>query len=101
GLQDRLEEVIEESIRVRADMGYPMMITPFSQYVCTQAALNVKTGERYGIVVDEVILFAMGRYGEDSGFQYMDENLRDRFVGGQRATELSAKSDDRKLREMT
>lgn len=101
GLQDRLEEVIEESIRVRAEMGYPMMITPFSQYVCTQAALNVQTGERYKVVVDEVILFAMGRYGEDSGFQYMEENLRDRLTGGQRAAELASKTDDRRLKEMT
>jgi len=101
GMAERVDEVIEESIKVKAEMGYPMMITPFSQYVCTQAAMNLQTGERYKMVLDEVILFAMGRYGEDSGYQHMDENLRDRLLGSKRAAELAAKSDDRALKEMT
>lgn len=101
GLQDRLEEVIEETVRVRADMGYPVMITPHSQYVCTQAALNVQAGERYKVVLDELLLFARGRYGEDSGYQDMDEGLRDRLLENPRGKELAAKTDPTPQREMT
>jgi len=101
GLQDRLEEVIEETVRVRADMGYPVMITPHSQYVCTQAALNVQAGERYKVVLDELLLFARGRYGEDSGYQDMDEGLRDRLLENPRGKELAAKTDPTPQREMS
>jgi oxaloacetate decarboxylase alpha subunit len=90
-LQDRLPEVLEESVHVRKDLGYPIMITPLSQFVVTQAAINVATGERYKHVIDEVILFAQGAYGEDSGFTVMDQNLKDRLLGTQRASELASR----------
>jgi oxaloacetate decarboxylase (Na+ extruding) subunit alpha len=90
-LQDRLDEVLEESVQVRKDLGYPIMITPLSQFVVTQAAINVTTGERYKHVIDEVILFAQGAYGEDSGYTVMEQNLKDRLLGTQRATELAAR----------
>jgi len=67
------------------------MITPHSQFVCTQAAINVATGERYKHVIDEFILFAQGVYGEDSGYTWMDQNLKDRLLGTQRARELAAR----------
>ncbi len=85
----RLDEVIEESVRVRQDLGYPIMITPHSQFVCTQAAINVATGKRYQQVIDEIILFAQGIYGEDSGHPWMDANLRDRLLALPRARELA------------
>ena len=47
GMEDRLPEVLEEAVRVRAEMGYPIMATPFSQLVGIQALLNVVQGERY------------------------------------------------------
>jgi oxaloacetate decarboxylase alpha subunit len=87
----RLEEVFEESVRVRKDMGYPIMITPHSQFVVTQSAINVATGQRYKHVIDELILFAQGVYGEDSGFMGMDQDLKDRLLGTQRAKELAAR----------
>jgi oxaloacetate decarboxylase alpha subunit len=87
----RLHEVLEESVQVRKDFGYPIMITPHSQFVVTQAAINVATGERYRNVIDEFILFAQGVYGEDSGYTWMDQNLKDRLVGTQRARELAAR----------
>ncbi|NQV54382.1 MAG: hypothetical protein HQ503_00860 [Rhodospirillales bacterium] len=90
-MDHRLDEVIEESVRIREDLGYPMMITPHSQYMCTQAALNVSTGERYKMVLDELIKFAQGAYGEDSGYLEMDANLRDELLSKPRARELSAK----------
>ena len=84
----RLDEVLEESVQVRKDLGYPIMITPHSQFVVTQSAINVATGERYKHVIDELILFAQGVYGEDSGYTWMDQNLKDRLLGMPRAKEL-------------
>ena len=86
----RLDEVLEEAVQVRKDLGYPIMITPLSQFVVSQSAINVMTGERYEHVIDEVILFAQGVYGEDSGFTWMDQNLKDRLLGMRRARELAA-----------
>ena len=87
----RLDEVFEETVQVRKDFGYPIMITPYSQFVVTQAAINVATGERYRHVIDDMILFAKGAYGEDSGYTWMDQNLRDKLIGMRRAKELVAR----------
>jgi oxaloacetate decarboxylase alpha subunit len=87
-IQDRLDEVLDETVQVRKDLGYPIMITPLSQYVVTQAAINVAMEERYKLVIDEIILHALGVFGEDSGFTYMDQNLRDKIVSLRRAAEL-------------
>ncbi|MAF48036.1 MAG: hypothetical protein QF393_07500 [Rhodospirillales bacterium] len=89
GLGERLDEVIEESIRIREELGYPFMITPYSQHMCTQAALNVSTGERYSVVIDDLIRFAHGTYGEDSGEPWMDQDLKDRLLADPRAAELA------------
>ncbi len=97
GLIERLDEVLEEIVQVRADMGYPIMITPHSQFVVTQAAINVATGERYKQVIDELILFAMGAYGEDSGYPWMDADLRDRLTTMSRAKDLASLGDDARV----
>jgi oxaloacetate decarboxylase alpha subunit len=89
----RLDEVLEESVRVRKDLGYPIMVTPHSQFMVTQSAINVITGERYKHVIDEVILLALGVYGEDSGYTWMDQDLKDRLLGSQRARELAARQE--------
>ncbi|MDR7416980.1 MAG: biotin carboxyl carrier protein [Armatimonadota bacterium] len=89
-MEHRLQEVLEEIVRVRADLGYPIMITPYSQHVATQAALNVLTGERYQLVTDEVIRFALGAFGEDSGYTWMDPEVKDRILGRARAREIAA-----------
>lgn len=91
GIQHRLDEVLEESVQVRKDLGYPIMITPHSQFVVTQAAINVSVGERYKLVIDELILFAQGVYGEDSGYTWMAPNLKDRLLALPRAKELAAR----------
>ncbi len=83
-----LDKVIEESVQVRKDLGYPIMITPHSQFVVTQSTLNVTMGERYKHVIDEVILFALGVFGEDSGQPWMDQNLKDKLLANPRAKEL-------------
>ncbi|MCC6949513.1 MAG: hypothetical protein IT539_17285 [Bradyrhizobiaceae bacterium] len=103
-LQHRLQEVIDECVTIHREFGYPIMITPYSQFVGTQAALNVATGERYKVVIDELIRFAQGVFGEDSGYRWMDENLKDRLVNSARAKELSVLDrrplDDRSIEEL-
>ena len=88
GMLDRLNDVMDEAVQVRKDLGYPIMITPHSQFVVSQSALNVTSGERYKLVTDEVIMFAQGVYSEDSGYPWMDQNLKDKLLGMPRAKEL-------------
>lgn len=64
---DRLEEVLEETPRVRKDLGYPPLVTPMSQMVGVQAASNVLLGERYKSVSKEVKAYIRGEYGKAPG----------------------------------
>ncbi|GGA60946.1 carboxylase [Pseudoclavibacter endophyticus] len=100
GLQDRLDEVLQECIEIRRELGYPIMITPYSQYVATQAAVHVATGARYETVIDPIIRIAQGAFGEDSGYTWMDPNLKDRILSLPRAAEL-AELHERSTSEMT
>ncbi|AEG15505.1 acetyl-CoA carboxylase, biotin carboxyl carrier protein [Desulfofundulus kuznetsovii DSM 6115] len=59
----RLPEVLAEIPRVRAELGYPPLVTPTSQIVGTQAVLNVLTGERYKLIPGEVRAYVEGLYG--------------------------------------
>ncbi|MGG3081311.1 hypothetical protein [Heyndrickxia faecalis] len=94
GLENRLEEVLEETVRVRENLGYPVMITPYSQFVVSQSAINVATGERYKVIIDEIIQFAQGIFSEDSGYTWMDQNLKDKILSLPRAKQLSRVSDE-------
>jgi oxaloacetate decarboxylase alpha subunit len=76
GLEQRLQEVIDEVILVREELGYPIMVTPVSQYVVTQATLNITLGERYKEVLDEVVKIVLGCYGPQAGT--VDKNLFDK-----------------------
>ncbi|MBM4262103.1 MAG: hypothetical protein FJ145_11825 [Deltaproteobacteria bacterium] len=84
GKEDKLPETLEEAARVRADFGYPIMVTPLSQFVVSQAAINVIVGERYKEVTDQVIQYALGIWGEEAS-EIMDANVKDRVLGRQRA----------------
>jgi oxaloacetate decarboxylase alpha subunit len=88
GMDERLEEVLEETVRVRAEFGYPIMVTPYSQFVGAQAAMNVILGERYREVTDEVIQYALGLRGEEEASS-MDPNVRDTILDRPRARELA------------
>ncbi|MDP6429276.1 MAG: hypothetical protein QF393_14760 [Rhodospirillales bacterium] len=83
-----LPRVIEETIQVRKDFGYPIMVTPFSQYMATQAALNVVTGERYKQVVDDMIHYALGLWGEGAA-EAIDADVRAQVLALPRARELA------------
>ncbi|KRO17197.1 oxaloacetate decarboxylase subunit alpha [Lacticaseibacillus saniviri] len=63
GLESRYQEVLEEVPRVRADLGFPPLVTPLSQMVGTQALMNVISGERYQLVPNEIKDYARGLYG--------------------------------------
>ena len=64
GKSDKLSEVLEEVPRVRADAGYPPLVTPSSQIVGTQAVFNVIGGERYKMVTKEFKGLVEGQYGK-------------------------------------
>ena len=81
GALGRMDEVLAEIPRVRADLGYPPLVTPTSQIVGTQAVLNVLTGQRYKSITNEVKLYLQGRYGLPPGT--VDEQIRRLAIGNQ------------------
>jgi oxaloacetate decarboxylase alpha subunit len=58
------DAVLEEVTRVRAEMGYPIIVTPVSQFIASQAAHNVIDGERWRTVSDETVRYFLGHYGD-------------------------------------
>lgn len=64
GLSDRFDELLHEVARVRSELAFPIMITPFAQFVGTQAVMNVISGKRYGVVPNEIKKYALGYYGK-------------------------------------
>jgi oxaloacetate decarboxylase (Na+ extruding) subunit alpha len=89
GSEDRMPMVLEEAVRVRAEFGYPIMVTPLSQFVGSQAAINVMLGERYKQVTDQIILYALGCHGKDA-VGLMDAEVRAKILDRPRARELEA-----------
>ncbi|MFC1814766.1 biotin carboxyl carrier protein [Thermodesulfobacteriota bacterium] len=63
GMENRLEEVIEEIKKVRRELGYPIMVTPLSQIVGSQATMNIISGDRYKIVPNGVMEYVAGYFG--------------------------------------
>jgi oxaloacetate decarboxylase alpha subunit len=83
GLENKLPAVLEEAARVRAELGYPIIVSPFAQFVMTQSVLNVMGKERYATVPDEVRKYVLGHYGEIAG--PIDQNVFDRVTRGEAA----------------
>jgi oxaloacetate decarboxylase (Na+ extruding) subunit alpha len=88
GLGDRFGAVMEEVSRVRAELGYPIMVTPFPQIVCGQALYNVIGAERYQNVSDQAIRYVLGRFGRPTAA--VDPDVADRILSRPRARELMA-----------
>jgi oxaloacetate decarboxylase alpha subunit len=84
GMETRLQETLEEAGRVRAEFGYPIMVTPLAQFVGSQAAINIITGERYREVTDQSIQYALGHWGREAP-GVMDKNVRDKILARPRA----------------
>ncbi|MEN3042306.1 MAG: pyruvate carboxylase subunit B [Fervidobacterium sp.] len=78
----KLDEVLEEIPRVRADLGYPPLVTPTSQIVGVQAVLNVMTGERYSKVTKEVKDYVKGLYGKPPA--PIDKELAKKILGDEK-----------------
>jgi pyruvate carboxylase subunit B len=76
---DKLGEVWEEVPKVRAEMGYPPLVTPTSQLIGTQAVLNVISGGRYKKVTKEVKDYLLGHYGRPPGV--VNKEVRKLIVG--------------------
>ena len=76
GALNRIQDVFDEIPRVRADLGYPPLMTPTSQIVGTQAVFNVLAGERYKTITNEVKLYLQGRYGQAPGTINPDVQVR-------------------------
>ena len=86
GQEHRLAEVMAEIPRVRAELGYPIMVTPFPQIVGAQALLNVTGSGRYASAPDQVIRYVLGKFGRPTA--PVDGNVLDRILGSPRAKEL-------------
>ena len=82
---DKFEEVLEETPRVRKDLGYPPLVTPMSQMVGVQATSNVLAGERYKNVSKEIRAYVRGEYGKAPG--EIDPELIKKVLGDEKPIE--------------
>ncbi|MGY1602263.1 biotin carboxyl carrier protein [Geodermatophilus sp. SYSU D00815] len=89
-IPEALPAVLEEVGRVRAELGYPIMVTPYSQFVGSQAVLNVVAGrsgqDRWSRLPDEVIRYVLGHFGTPPG--EIDSEVRQRVADAPRTREL-------------
>jgi oxaloacetate decarboxylase alpha subunit len=67
GIPEVFDAVLEEASQVRQDLGYPVVVSPFAQYVITQSVINVVQGQRYATIPDEVCRYVLGHYGAPVG----------------------------------
>ena len=81
------DAVLEEVTRVRAEMGYPIIVTPVSQFIASQAAHNVIDGERWRSVSDETVRYFLGHYGEPPA--PVDPQIADRVLARPQAAQLA------------
>jgi oxaloacetate decarboxylase alpha subunit len=86
GMEHKIDEALEETMQVRAELGYPIMVTPLSQFVGSQAAINVIVGERYKEVTDQVIQYALGYWGSE-GAELLDPRIKAKILDRPRARE--------------
>jgi oxaloacetate decarboxylase alpha subunit len=82
---DKYDEVLKEVPKVRAEMGYPPLVTPTSQIIGIQAVFNVATGERYSVVSKEIKNYIKGQYGTPPG--PIDEDLKEQILKGESVIE--------------
>jgi oxaloacetate decarboxylase alpha subunit len=81
------DATLEEVERVRAEMGYPIVVTPVSQLMVTQAVMNVTDQERWRTVSDEIVRYFLGHYGAAAA--PLDREISDRVLSRPRAKELA------------
>jgi oxaloacetate decarboxylase (Na+ extruding) subunit alpha len=83
---DLFDAALDEVARVRAELGYPIMVTPLSQFVATQAVMNLLAPERYANVPDEVVRMVLGQFGEPAAPP--DPAVLERILARPRAQQL-------------
>ncbi len=81
GLANRYEEVLAEVPRVRADLGYPPLVTPLSQMVGTQSLLNIISDERYKVVPNEIKDYVRGLYGRPPAA--IADDIKEKIIGNE------------------
>jgi oxaloacetate decarboxylase alpha subunit len=82
---DKFDEALLETPKVRADLGYPPLVTPTSQMVGVQAVTNVLTGERYKKVSKEVKAYCRGEYGITPA--PINEEIKAKILGDEKPIE--------------
>jgi oxaloacetate decarboxylase alpha subunit len=80
------DAVLEEVTRVRAEMGYPILVTPVSQFVASQAARNVIDPERWANVSDETVRYFLGHYGDPAA--PVDPDIAEKVLSRPQAAKL-------------
>jgi oxaloacetate decarboxylase alpha subunit len=98
GVPELEARVIEEMGRVREELGWVIVMTPFAQMLQTQAVMNVTSGERWAVIPDEVIRFAIGKFGRP--IMPLEPNLMDRIMANRRTRELLAEPPMAELSEL-
>lgn len=88
GMEDRWGDILDELPRVREELGWPIMVTPLSQFVGVQAFFNVTTGERWSRIPDEVVRYVLGQYGPPAG--EMDPAVVQKVLDSPRTDALAA-----------
>jgi len=86
GMEHKIDQALEETMQVRAELGYPIMVTPLSQFVGSQAAINVIVGERYKEVTDQIIQYALGYWGRE-GAELLDPQVKAKILDRPRGKE--------------
>ncbi len=76
---ENYEDVLKEVPHVRADLGYPPLVTPLSQMVGTQAVFNILSGERYKMIPKEIKDYVAGAYGRPPGV--ISEEIKNKIIG--------------------
>jgi hypothetical protein len=90
--------VIEEMGRVREELGWPIVMTPFAQMLQTQAVMNVTGKERYAVIPDEIIRYALGRSAVPN--VPIDPEVMDKIMANPRTKELAAQPDMAELSDL-
>src|SRR5258706_7776287 len=91
GMEHKIDAALEETQQVRAELGYPIMVTPLSQFVGSQAAINVIVGERYKEVTDQIIQYALGYWGKE-GAELMAPEVKAKILDRPRAKEWAERT---------
>jgi oxaloacetate decarboxylase alpha subunit len=98
GHPERLPQVLAEVATVRRELGWPIMVTPYSQFVGTQAVLNVIGGARWERIPDEVIRYVLGHFGQPPGD--IADHVRDRVEVSARTARLAEVGEEPSLDQL-